>query len=364
MELRSAVAMSEDDVVSNSLHCRLPVALTRYKVVLESLLSLGGIFFNVNDQDTDGQTMMHQSMRGSQEENIRALIKVGADVNAKNCFGQNCLQYLVEEMCMVGRCVDRDLKVLGILMETGADIFSRDEEGLSIWDTAIENRQQGSYARDALDSMLVSYGYHAEVVEFAEKVPRHGAYTKWYRRRHFDLMWEGKEHLCPYYDDEALGLDLACFKGMIGYTSSDSSSGVEELDEEDYDETESEDNKESGSGVSEEFRSRQTELSEAAEPVGDSLSRTENGVDSEPDSTTSSASLGSLSRDPREASGLNGPQEPLNASVANWLSTSRSQREAVLDNASTRVHEELGPPPYGFDAGHADEIFHNPWTEG
>ncbi|TKW49055.1 hypothetical protein CTA1_1924 [Colletotrichum tanaceti] len=280
---------------------------------------------------------------------------------------------------MVGRCLDRDHDSLVVLIEAGADVFSRDNEGRSIWETAIENRQQGSYARDAVDSVLVSYGYHAEVSRFAEKSPRHATYTGWYDRYHFNLMWEGNEHLCPYYDDEALGLDMASFRHeKKHYESSDSSCDVEELGEEEYGETGSEENEYPGSEEIEVLESedseepgspsRQSEPDEANNPLEGSLAGISKETDSEPESATESGSQSSPSRYLHQVLGDSEQRVPLSAaaSVASWLSvsTSRSPREAVLENPSPRGHETLGALSYSPNAEHEDEIFHNPWTEG
>lgn len=270
---------------------------------------------------------------------------------------------------MVGRGLDRDHDSLHVLMEAGADILTRDDEGRSIWETAIENQQQGSYARDALDSVLVSYGYHAEVSRFAEELPRHAIYRDWYSRDDFEKLWAGNEHLCPYYDDEALSLDRASFLHHgRHYESSDSSYDVEELEEKEYGNTGSEDNEYSGSEADEvlnsegeEPGSQQTEPDKATNPLESSLTGIGKEMDSEPESPTGSGSQSFPSRHLHEVPQDSEQQVPLSASVASWLSTSGSPGETVLNNASPRGH---GAVSQGFNAEQADEIFHNPWAEG
>ncbi|WQF78571.1 Putative fungal domain of STAND protein [Colletotrichum destructivum] len=344
--------------------------------VFESLLSLDGIFFNVNDRDTDGQTLLHHSLLYARTAHISALIKLGADVNAKSFSGQSCLHYFMQTLRMIDFGFGSDVAALAILIEAGADIFSRDNEGRSIWETATENQEEGSYARDALDSVLVSYGYHAEVSRFAEEVPRHAIYVRdWYSRDDFEKLWAGNEHLCPYYDDEAFGLGRASFRHHGRHDeSSDSSYDVEELKEKEYGNTGSEENEYSDSGEDEVLESeegekpasQQTEPDEATSPLEGSLTGIAKQMDSEPESPTGSGSQDSPSRYLHEVPRDNGQQVPLSASVASWLSTSRSPGETVLSNASPRGHGAVshGVVSHVFDAEHADEIFHNPWTEG
>jgi len=58
----------------------------------------------------------------------------------------------------------------------------------------------GSYPGDLWDSFLQSRGYDIE--KYRGGNYRKAQYTEDYTRAHFEMLWEGKEHLCPYWDDE------------------------------------------------------------------------------------------------------------------------------------------------------------------
>ena len=57
----------------------------------------------------------------------------------------------------------------------------------------------GSWRGDLFDVVLQSCGYN--IYEFRKEYPRTGLYTNEYSRRDFEILWEGIEHLCPYWDD-------------------------------------------------------------------------------------------------------------------------------------------------------------------
>jgi len=60
---------------------------------------------------------------------IKKLIKEGSDVNECNEQGENVLALAVKMHC--------DISIIDTLIEHGADIFSKDESGISIFDQAI-----------------------------------------------------------------------------------------------------------------------------------------------------------------------------------------------------------------------------------
>ncbi|KAF4837289.1 hypothetical protein CGCTS75_v001430 [Colletotrichum tropicale] len=134
------------------------------------------------------------------------------DVNMELEEGRTSLHYLVYQIRRAGWTSADDRRSLICLIQNGADIHSRDDAGSSIWDAAKKNNKQGSYARDMWDFVLAYCGFHSEVEVFARETPRHAVYRPgWYSRADFEEIWKGMEHLCPYYGDEASGLDCASF---------------------------------------------------------------------------------------------------------------------------------------------------------
>lgn len=60
---------------------------------------------------------------------VQELVQKGEDVNATNESGETVLMYAMRSHC--------DFKILTLLMESGADIYALDNEGVSVFDTAI-----------------------------------------------------------------------------------------------------------------------------------------------------------------------------------------------------------------------------------
>ncbi|WYZ42048.1 hypothetical protein EsH8_V_000943 [Colletotrichum jinshuiense] len=343
---------SED--TSNAFHFNL-ASNDDDLICFESVFELGAIFVDINEQDECGRTLLHMCTNNSGFQRMRTLIKLGADVNVKDSYGRTCLQCLVGRLRMIDKCVHIDREALVTLIEAGANILSQDNEGFSIWEQAAQNNERGSYARDIWDSVLVSCGYHAQVKDFAERVRRHAVYTDCYRRYHFELLWAGNEHLCPYYNDEASGLDSESLKSESSYSHSDSSSGLARLEEEDPAETES--------ARKDKSESWQTESEDAGEHIESPHANAANGMNIEPESTTNLGSLISLNEGSHEALGSYTSRELLHGSVTSWLFASGDLEETLLGDALVNDHEGVEALPLSSKIVHTDEIFQNPWAE-
>ena len=100
--------------------------------------------------------------------------------------------------------VRKDYGVLEGLFERGADVNAQDKSGTSVSRVAYACLSpfclMGSYPGDLWDSFLQSRGYDIE--KYRGGNYRKAQYTEDYTRAHFEMLWEGKEHLCPYWDDE------------------------------------------------------------------------------------------------------------------------------------------------------------------
>lgn len=95
--------------------------------------------------------------------------------------------------------------MLLLLIRAGADVSARRGDNISVSDLAYINRSvlhygsSGSYTGDLWDSVLSELGY--DLAEFRAGYPRRAEYNKVYTRNHFEMLWDGREEFCPYYDD-------------------------------------------------------------------------------------------------------------------------------------------------------------------
>lgn len=134
---------------------------------------------------------------------FRLLIDAGADVHKRNDIGQTCLQRCVARAC---RPQPREWNPLLFLVRNGSKVRSIDNEGRSVREIAYESKlnlwdyhDTGSYKGDLLDVVLTRCGY--DIRRMRQGFPRTPEYSTRYTRQVFQMMWEGKEQLCPYYDD-------------------------------------------------------------------------------------------------------------------------------------------------------------------
>ncbi|KAK3695846.1 hypothetical protein B0T22DRAFT_438783 [Podospora appendiculata] len=100
-----------------------------------------------------------------------------------------------------------DPEVPELLVRNGVDIDARDHNGSSPSDIAYANVKRMSYAGDLWDSVLATCGY--DVKQFRAAHPRKAHYIEGYKRGHFEHLWDGIEHLCPYYGDPIYHDDCA-----------------------------------------------------------------------------------------------------------------------------------------------------------
>ncbi|KAI9711511.1 MAG: hypothetical protein M1820_002074 [Bogoriella megaspora] len=86
----------------------------------------------------------------------------------------------------------------------GADIDAVDDFGRSVTDMAYQSVYDypnwgGGYRGDLWDAALLQCGY--DVYERRLHHARTPQYDGMYRREDFERLWEGREELCPYFDD-------------------------------------------------------------------------------------------------------------------------------------------------------------------
>ena len=77
----------------------------------------------------DGFTPLHMTVEGESLEEARELLRCGADINARNAYGQTSLRMAVETSGVYEVVSPRMAR---FLIEMGADLNARDDAGYSI----------------------------------------------------------------------------------------------------------------------------------------------------------------------------------------------------------------------------------------
>jgi len=111
-----AVKVSGYDGLSSA-----PLALASSKGHVEIVQTLIGAGANVNEENTDGNTALHEASYFGHHKVVQMLIHAGADVNFCNAYGQSALWITSER---------GDHKTAQILIDAGADINSQDNTGI------------------------------------------------------------------------------------------------------------------------------------------------------------------------------------------------------------------------------------------
>ncbi|KAL2210407.1 hypothetical protein CC79DRAFT_1365801 [Sarocladium strictum] len=99
------------------------------------------------------------------------------------------LIYLIQQGCSIRAVCDRGRSVSRVAYS--ANIVERED---GHWSECI-----GGYRGDLWDAALATCGY--DLLGFREDFPRVPWYDQNYQRADFERLWEGIEHLCPYWDD-------------------------------------------------------------------------------------------------------------------------------------------------------------------
>jgi ankyrin repeat protein len=128
------------------------------------------------------------------------LVNRGANVNVRDNAGATCLHLAIEN---AKRPLSGELEALMYLFDQGADVHATTAEGISVSEVAYTTSSTdvvyklGSYRGDLWDAVLAGAGH--DVVKFRRGWPRQEKFTAQYTLSHFQELWEGQEHLCPYF---------------------------------------------------------------------------------------------------------------------------------------------------------------------
>ncbi|CAI4212638.1 unnamed protein product [Parascedosporium putredinis] len=216
--------------------------------VQQTITTLTAARLTTNDETRD---MVHQILRlamglSAGEEGIQVLLDRGFDIHdsdedgrtpLQNCFNGNVhLGEFTSNPRWIGASRVRSL-ANGIitLIQHGADIHGIDYLGHSVSHKAYHPKHgdsglwddDGSLRGDLWDYALTMCGY--DISEFGGAYCRRARYTKRYRRADFEALWEGNEHLCPYFNSRK----CRCARHSLGQEMDDSSDWVSTSEDED-----------------------------------------------------------------------------------------------------------------------------------
>lgn len=135
-------------------------------------------------------------------EGLSLLVDRGAKISARDSLGRTCLH-----LCFgfpwstdIGY-TQRAQAGLAYLLDHGANPFAIDDMDVSVSELAYFDTDRGSSRMgDVWDAVLADFGFG--IADFRREYPRVPRYCRFYTRRDFEELWVGREHLCPYYDDD------------------------------------------------------------------------------------------------------------------------------------------------------------------
>jgi hypothetical protein len=129
------------------------------------------------------------------------LVDAGADVRRLTEDGRTAFHLLIQ--AAKPRSGKSNLESLVFLIQKGPSVHALDRQYKSV--STLAYTEDGcadplGFRGDVWDAALATCGY--DLVEFRKDHPRTPRYSQMYLRSHFEVIWGGIEHLCPYWDDE------------------------------------------------------------------------------------------------------------------------------------------------------------------
>ncbi|KAI1120087.1 ankyrin repeat-containing domain protein [Nemania abortiva] len=150
------------------------------------------------------------SQASSVSERLRTLLDAGANVHVRDAGGRSCLhEFVLRSYAPIEYDADVRDRFLAIrlLVERGADVYAVDKFNRSVCEVAYNapayRASHGGFAGDLWDAALQSCGY--DIAAFRKNHQRRARYIEDYTRRHFEMLWEGMEDQCPYWDNNPVG---------------------------------------------------------------------------------------------------------------------------------------------------------------
>lgn len=217
---------------------------------MKTVLDNSNGFFTMESDTSTGKLgrtplLAHCSGGHFSVDSLSLLINRGAHISARDLNGWTCLHYaFLSNWDMDVSSGDRvrlaptKQVALAYLLSHGADPFAVEDRGQSVSGYAYRlqhseyaDPMETSYKGDVWDAVLADFG-----IDVAENRRQSGSrrvarYVKRYSRKDFEKLWEGKEHLCPYYDDKDFGSSDDGSSEGASDVSPDSDDGTPDLDD-------------------------------------------------------------------------------------------------------------------------------------
>ena len=170
------------------------------------MLDHGESFIDLEHRDDGGRPVLLRLARnyfnGYDVSKVKLLLERGANIHVRDYQGRTCLHTAVLNADRPYE-LEREMKVLVLLIRRGADIFSTDNSGRSIFDDAYGYQTNaawsiGGYRGVLWDAALSQCGYGRHI-----RISRKDIYyfTIRYTKEHFAQLWKGRECECPYASD-------------------------------------------------------------------------------------------------------------------------------------------------------------------
>lgn len=183
--------------------------------------------------------MLHCLSLELSPKSVSFMASRGAEIHARDTNGWTCLHWC---FCGVRARWRMKLNIRSFrdavhhLIKSGADMFAEDNDGLSVSDYAYQGdlwtKHCCGVGGDIWDSILADLGY--DVGEFRGKYGQPWKPT-FHEGRHtiedFEMLWQGKEHLCPYYDERFRVMDVSDGEDEDEWTTTDTEEDWETEDE-------------------------------------------------------------------------------------------------------------------------------------
>ncbi|KAF2963472.1 hypothetical protein GQX73_g10101 [Xylaria multiplex] len=145
--------------------------------------------------------MCRNSGRRFTGEHFSLLLRLGADIQARDSRGRSCLHIYIQTLGLWSAI--REVEIIRFLIQNGADIHARDDNGIGVYEVAYHNgyyKDIGSKPGDVWDYILQDCGH--DIRQFRRDHQRRAVYTKYYTRENFEELWRGR--ITEIVWDEAL----------------------------------------------------------------------------------------------------------------------------------------------------------------
>lgn len=159
--------------------CRpLTLAVEKQDVELANLLLQNGAYKSINNHNEHGLTLLMEAVCDRNSDMINLLIEWGADVNAKSNEGYAPLNFAIfPENSKIHFKTFLDVEIARILVNNGADINSCDNERKSLLDHAKEYRHTSMYCfledqvkKVTQNKMRTSRSFNKKKKAFVDKI--------------------------------------------------------------------------------------------------------------------------------------------------------------------------------------------------